>query len=108
MKLHQPKISLRPKLKAYIWITGILLFFWIGFVLLAYFKAQERNMELRDIHSVTRWGIAAILGTLLLIYSGHWWGKAVAHEKIELVYRLKINFSHACVLIATRARWILF
>ncbi|WP_193785085.1 hypothetical protein [Pseudomonas syringae] len=25
-----------------------------------------------------------------------------------LVYRLKINFSHACVLIATRARWILF
>ncbi|RMS19213.1 hypothetical protein ALP70_200050 [Pseudomonas savastanoi] len=26
----------------------------------------------------------------------------------QLVYRLKINFSHACVLIATRARWILF
>ncbi|OSN41688.1 hypothetical protein BV360_00693 [Pseudomonas syringae pv. actinidiae] len=26
----------------------------------------------------------------------------------SLVYRLKINFSHACVLIATRARWILF
>ncbi|EPM58717.1 hypothetical protein A262_11607, partial [Pseudomonas syringae pv. actinidiae ICMP 19073] len=25
-----------------------------------------------------------------------------------LVYRLKINFSHACVLIAARARWILF
>ncbi|EPM56853.1 phage-related reverse transcriptase/maturase family protein, partial [Pseudomonas syringae pv. actinidiae ICMP 19103] len=23
----------------------------------------------------------------------------------RLVYRLKINFSHACVLIATRARW---
>lgn len=29
-------------------------------------------------------------------------------ETEELVYRLKINFSHACVLIATRARWILF
>ncbi|ATV16833.1 hypothetical protein CFN58_01955 [Pseudomonas avellanae] len=26
----------------------------------------------------------------------------------SVVYRLKINFSHACVLIATRARWILF
>ncbi|BBI41411.1 hypothetical protein KPSA1B_100112 [Pseudomonas syringae pv. actinidiae] len=28
--------------------------------------------------------------------------------RTQLVYRLKINFSHACVLIATRARWILF
>ncbi|MDU8492154.1 hypothetical protein RYA07_28215, partial [Pseudomonas syringae pv. actinidiae] len=27
--------------------------------------------------------------------------------QLLLVYRLKINFSHACVLIATRARWIL-
>lgn len=48
-------------------------------------------MELRDIHSVTRWGIAAIFGTVLLTYSGHWWGKAVAHEKAELAaYKTKV------------------
>ncbi|WP_044423552.1 multiubiquitin domain-containing protein, partial [Pseudomonas syringae group genomosp. 3] len=29
-------------------------------------------------------------------------------EVVDLVYRLKINFSHACVLIASRARCILF
>ncbi|MCQ2988707.1 DUF2875 family protein [Pseudomonas tremae] len=41
-------------------------------------------MEIRDIHSATRWGIATILGVVLLAYSGHWWGKAIAHEKAEL------------------------
>lgn len=41
-------------------------------------------MELRDINSVTRWGIAGILGAALLTYSGHWWGKVVANEKHEL------------------------
>ncbi|WP_440057416.1 type VI lipase adapter Tla3 domain-containing protein [Pseudomonas fragariae (ex Marin et al. 2024)] len=78
------KKSLRPKLKAYLWIIGILLVLWLGFVFLVYLKAQETNMELRDINSVTRWGIAGILGAVLLAYSGHWWGNAVAHEKTEL------------------------
>ncbi|WP_440063626.1 type VI lipase adapter Tla3 domain-containing protein [Pseudomonas syringae] len=78
------KKSLRPKLKAYLWIIGILLALWLGFVFLVYLKAQETNMELRDINSVTRWGIAGILGAVLLAYSGHWWGKALANEKHEL------------------------
>ncbi|MDU8500789.1 DUF2875 family protein [Pseudomonas syringae] len=91
MKEQQPKASLRPKLKPYLWITGILLTLWLGFVLLVHFKAQENNMEIRDINSVTRWGIAAIWGITLLTYSGHWWGKAVAHEKAELVaYKTKV------------------
>ncbi|MEE4919321.1 DUF2875 family protein [Pseudomonas alliivorans] len=42
-------------------------------------------MEFRDMNSVTRWGSAAIFGAVLLTYSGHWWGKAIAHEKAELV-----------------------
>ncbi|KPW96918.1 hypothetical protein ALP58_04885, partial [Pseudomonas savastanoi] len=84
MTAYPRKALIRPKLKPYIWIIGILLSLWIGFVLLVYLNAQENNMELRDIHSVTRWGIAAIIGTVLLTYSGHWWGKAVAHEKVEL------------------------
>ncbi|KPZ15212.1 DUF2875 family protein [Pseudomonas syringae group genomosp. 3] len=48
-------------------------------------------MEIRDINSVTRWGISAILGITILAYSGHWWGKAVAHEKAELAaYKTKV------------------
>ncbi|MBL3607073.1 transposase, partial [Pseudomonas syringae pv. actinidiae] len=41
--------------------------------------------------------------------SGKWFK---VHEVLmtdpDLVYRLKINFSHACVVIAARARCILF
>jgi hypothetical protein len=73
-----------PKLKPYLWIAGILLIFWLGFVWLVQIKAQELNMELRDMNPVMRWGITAILGTLLLIFSVHWWDKAVASEKAGL------------------------
>ncbi|PBQ05440.1 hypothetical protein CCL23_21245, partial [Pseudomonas syringae] len=46
---------------------------------------------MRDINSITRWGVAAVLGITLFAYSGHWWGKAVAHEKAELVaYKSKV------------------
>ncbi|MDD1000067.1 DUF2875 family protein, partial [Pseudomonas sp. TNT2022 ID1044] len=38
-------------------------------------------MELRDMNPVLRWGIAAIVGPILLIFTVHWWGKAVASEK---------------------------
>ncbi|KPX45692.1 Uncharacterized protein ALO68_04134 [Pseudomonas syringae pv. helianthi] len=53
-------------------------------------------MVLRDIHSVTRWGIAGILGAVLLSYSGHWWGKAIANEKHELAaYKSEIIAKNA-------------
>ncbi|KPW53822.1 superfamily protein, partial [Pseudomonas caricapapayae] len=84
MITRQLKPSTRPALKPYFWTNAILLSIWTGFALLVYFKAQENNMELRDLHSVTRRGIVAIIGTALLVYSGHWWGKAIAHEKAEL------------------------
>ncbi|WP_080268105.1 type VI lipase adapter Tla3 domain-containing protein [Pseudomonas tremae] len=49
-------------------------------------------MEFREIHSVARWGVAGILGAVLLSYSGHWWGKAIADEKHELVaYKSKVE-----------------
>jgi hypothetical protein len=41
-------------------------------------------MELRDMRPVMRWGIAAILGPSLLVFSVHWWGKAVASERAGL------------------------
>ncbi|MDD0999772.1 DUF2875 family protein [Pseudomonas sp. TNT2022 ID1044] len=79
---HRPRTL--PTLKPYLWIAGVLLILWIGFVWLVQIKAQELNMELRDMNPVMRWGIAAILGPLLLIFSVHWWGKAVASEKAGL------------------------
>lgn len=59
-------------------------------------EAQENHMGLRDIHSVTRWGIAGTLSAVLLSYSGHWWGKAIANEKHELAaYRSEIIAKNA-------------
>ncbi|WP_122358900.1 DUF2875 family protein, partial [Pseudomonas ficuserectae] len=84
MNARKWQTLLRPRLRPYVWAVVILLTLWGGFVLLVYFKAQERNMELRDINSVTRWGIAAIVSAVLLTYSGHWWGKAIAQEQNEL------------------------
>ncbi|WP_029774738.1 type VI lipase adapter Tla3 domain-containing protein, partial [Pseudomonas avellanae] len=96
MRERRQKKSLRPGLKPYLWIAAILLTFWIGFVLLVYIKAQETNMELRDMSSVMRWGITAILGATLLAFSGHWWGKAVAHEKAELAdYKNQVMVQNA-------------
>ena len=37
-----------------------------------------------DMNPVMRWGIAAVVGPILLIFSVHWWGKAVASERAEL------------------------
>jgi hypothetical protein len=79
---HRPRTL--PRLKPYLWIAGVLLILWLGFVWLVQIKAQELNMELRDLNPVMRWGIAAILGPSLLVFSVHWWGKAVASEKAGL------------------------
>jgi hypothetical protein len=81
----QPRPRTLPKLKPYLWIAGVLLILWLGFLWLAHIKAQEYNMEFRNFNPLLRWGIAAILGPLLLIFSIHWWGKAVASEKAGLV-----------------------
>ncbi|WP_122342486.1 DUF2875 family protein, partial [Pseudomonas amygdali] len=78
------KSSLRPSLRPYLWTIGLTLVLWLGFVIIVYLKAQETDVELRDIHSVVRWSITGILAAALLAYSGHWWGNAVAHEKAEL------------------------
>ena len=65
------KSSLRPPLRPYLWTIGLTLALWLGFVIIVYLKAQETDVELRDIHSVVRWSIAGILGAALLAYSGH-------------------------------------
>jgi hypothetical protein len=47
-------------------------------------NAQALNIKLRDMSQVMRWVTAAILGPMMLIFSVHWWGKAVASEKAGL------------------------
>ena len=84
MSSSQHRSRTLPRLKPYLWISGILLILWLGFIWIVQIKAQELNMELRNMNPVMRWGIAAILGPLLLAFSVHWWGKAVASERAGL------------------------
>ena len=83
--------SQRPKLKGYLWASGILTAIWLGFLLVIIYTAQSENRELVDMSAVMLKGIASIFGALVLTYSGHWFGKAVAYEKAELAaYKSKL------------------
>ncbi|WP_178120093.1 hypothetical protein [Pseudomonas sp. MN1F] len=58
-------------------------------------------MVLRDMKPVMAWGVAAIVGPLLMIFGIHWWGNALASEKAEFAnYR---NTTSQAVLSNTRA-----
>ncbi|WP_455828317.1 type VI lipase adapter Tla3 domain-containing protein [Pseudomonas capeferrum] len=53
-------------------------------------------MVLRDMKPVMAWGIAAIVGPLLVIFGTHWWGNALASERAELAnYRNQIETKNA-------------
>ncbi|MHC8314567.1 type VI lipase adapter Tla3 domain-containing protein [Pseudomonas sp. LB3P31] len=91
MSDSQHRTRTLPGLKPYLWIAGILLILWFGFVWMIHIKAEENNVVIRDMTPAIRWGISAILGPLLLIFSIHWWGKAVASEKAEFAaYEAKV------------------
>lgn len=103
MRDRQQDKSQRPKLKGYLWTAGILTAIWLGFLLIIY-TAQAINRELGDMSAVMLKGIASIFGALVLTYSGHWFGKAVAYEEAELAaYKSKIMAERA-EHIATRER----
>ncbi|MBV7556034.1 DUF2875 family protein [Pseudomonas sp. PDM28] len=88
--------SQRPKLKGYLWTTGILTAIWLGFLLVIIYTAQAENGELGDMSTVMLKGIASIFGALVLTYSGHWFGKAVTYEEAELkAYKSKIMAERA-------------
>ncbi|WAC00674.1 DUF2875 family protein [Pseudomonas putida] len=53
-------------------------------------------MVLRNMKPVTAWGVAAIVGPLLVIFGTHWWGNALASDKAELTnYRNQIEGKNA-------------
>ncbi|MBV7478104.1 DUF2875 family protein [Pseudomonas sp. PDM31] len=104
MRDHRQDISQRPKLKGYLWTAGILTAIWLGFLLIIIYTAQSENRELVDMSAVMLKGIASIFGALVLTYSGHWLGKAVAYEKAELAaYKSKLMAERA-EHIATQER----
>ena len=84
MRDRSKDLRQRPRLKGYLWLAGILLTVWISFLLIIIYNAQVENRELVDMEAVMRWGVASILGMLVLAYSTHWWGKSIAYEKAEL------------------------
>ncbi|WP_422422792.1 type VI lipase adapter Tla3 domain-containing protein [Pseudomonas sp. GZD-222] len=84
MRERQQHTRTRPKLKGYFWIALVLTTAWLGFVGFVDYKAQVDNVNIHDIGSVLRWGVASILGVLGVAYGVHWWANAVANEKAEL------------------------
>ncbi|WP_339529569.1 MULTISPECIES: type VI lipase adapter Tla3 domain-containing protein [unclassified Pseudomonas] len=91
MSDRQSYLELRPSLKGYFWIVGILIALWLGYVWFIDPISQVDNMENRDIGASLRWGISMVLGLTVLAYSGHWWGKALASEEKQLAdYRSSV------------------
>jgi hypothetical protein len=96
--------SQRPKLKGYLWTAGILTAIWVGFLLAIIHTAHAENRELEGMSAVMLKGVASIFGALVLTYSGHWFGKAVAYEEAELAaYKSKVMAERA-EQIATQER----
>ena len=83
--------SQRPRLKGYLWAAGIMIATWLGFLLFIIYTAQAENREMGDMSAVMLKGVASIFGALVLTYSGHWFGKAIAYEETELAaYKSKV------------------
>ena len=73
------------------WIAGILIDVWLGYVWFIEPISQVENMESRDVGAMIRQGIVGVFGALILAYSGHWWGKALASEEKQLAdYRSSV------------------
>jgi hypothetical protein len=104
MRDRQQDKSQRPKLKGYLWTAGVLIAIGLGFLLVIIYAAQAENRELGDMSAVMLKGAASIFGALVLTYSGHWFGKAVAYEEAELAaYKSKVMAERA-EHIATQER----
>ncbi|AZE97713.1 hypothetical protein C4J95_0219 [Pseudomonas orientalis] len=84
MNGRQSYMDLRPSLKGYLWIAGILIALWLGYVWLIEPISQVDNMESRNVGVMISQGIVGVFGALILAYSGHWWGKVIAAEERQL------------------------
>ncbi|MBA1189402.1 DUF2875 family protein [Pseudomonas entomophila] len=96
MKIGSPSSRSRPNLKPYQRIAGMLIALWVCFIWIVQLNAQETDIVLRDMKPVLIWGVAAIAGSLLLIFGIHWWGNALANEKVEIAtYRSQVETQKA-------------
>ncbi|WP_263227115.1 type VI lipase adapter Tla3 domain-containing protein [Pseudomonas alabamensis] len=86
----------RPNLKPYRLIAGALIAVWIFFIWTVQLKAQETDMVLSNMKPVLAWGIAVIVGMILVIFGIHWWGNALANQKAEIAtYKNQIESKSA-------------
>lgn len=81
--------SSRPHLKVYLWITALLIAAWLGFIWLLYEQADADNTRITGMAEGTRQRMAAIVAVVILIFAGHWSGKAVAQSRLDKQVQLE-------------------
>lgn len=77
-------VRTRPKLKVYLWLSGLMVVLWLGLLMVVYVKGQALGVAYRNVTSLLALGISSIIGIVALAFSIHWWWNAVANEKAKL------------------------
>lgn len=96
--------SQRPKLKGYLWGAAILIAIGLGVSIYVISATPFEDWKPKEMGAFMRWGIAGIFGVLVLVYSVHWFGNAVAFEKEQLAaYRSEL-LANQSAQIATHER----
>ena len=104
MRARQQARSSRPQLKGYLWGTVILIAIWMGVLVYKINASPIEDLKSQEVRELLRWGIAGVIGVLVLVYSGHWFGKVVADEKEELATYRSAAMAGRLEQIATNER----
>jgi hypothetical protein len=72
-----------PNINVYFWGLVLLIAVWLGFVWHLYQQTTAESVEITDMAQGIRQGITGIVAVILLIFSGHWAGKAIAQDRVE-------------------------
>ena len=72
-----------PNINFYLWSTVLLIAVWLGFVWHVYGQSIADGMEITDMAQGIRQGITGIVALIVLAFSVHWAGKAIAQDRAE-------------------------
>lgn len=72
-----------PNLKTYLWCLLLLIALWLGFVWHLYEQTTAEGMEITDMAQGIRQGITGIVAFMLVVFSFHWAGIAIAQDRAE-------------------------
>jgi hypothetical protein len=73
----------RPELNVYLWILVLLIAAWLGYVWHIYQQSIVDGVRITGMAQGIRQGIAGIIALVLLVFSGHWAGKAMAQDRAD-------------------------